>query len=305
MINMRCRNKNGTFCDPVVQMEVATVKPCPTPTPTPTPTPPPSGCTPAGFSGCPAGTSPNGCGLCCSDAARDACVASGGYYEAASGTCYHSICPDPQYECVGYGESWNMYRCSCTGPCPGTPILVDASGDGFNLTDFASGVAFDLNSDGVPERLSWTAAGSDDAWLALDRDGDGLISKGAELFGNFTYQPTPGTGGHGFLALAEFDNSANNYNGGLGGNGDGVIDRRDAVFYSLRLWQDANHNGVSEPGELHALPSLGVESLSLDYRESRRKDRHSNEFRYRGEVNGRGHSDVGKWAYDVFLLLVP
>ena len=69
-----------------------------------------------------------------------------------------------------------------------------------------------------------------------------------------------------------------------------------------RLWQDVNHNGVSEPGEIHSLPALGVESISLDYRASRKKDRHGNEFRYRAKVNGRGSSDTGKWAYDVFLL---
>jgi hypothetical protein len=86
-----------------------------------------------------------------------------------------------------------------------------------------------------------------------------------------------------------------------GGNGDGDIDRRDAVFSRLRLWQDKNHNGVSEANELRTLPDLGVVAIDLRYKTMRRTDEHGNQFKYRARVAGDSGWDGGKFAYDVYL----
>jgi hypothetical protein len=146
-------------------------------------------------------------------------------------------------------------------------------------------------------QMGWTAQGADNAFLALPGP-DGRVHNGKQLFGNFTPQPTSDTP-NGFAALAVYDLPAN------GGNGDGIIDARDAIFTSLRLWIDANHDGVSQPEELHTLPSLGINSISLNYKMSQKTDQYGNVFRYRAQVNPDNPTDAGKTAYDVFFVIQP
>jgi len=170
--------------------------------------------------------------------------------------------------------------------------LIDSKGNGFDLTDAANGVDFDLRGFGVPERIGWTTANSDDGWLAMDRDGNGVIDNGMELFGTATPQPSSPQR-NGFRALAEYDKIAN------GGNGDGVISELDTVWPKLRIWIDSNHNGISEPSELHTLDSLGLKTLDLDYKESRRVDQFGNLFKWRAKVKDNNDAQVGRWAWDV------
>jgi hypothetical protein len=192
-------------------------------------------------------------------------------------------------------KSGNMPKANRNCEQAASPILIDILGDGFDLTDAQDGTEFDVNSNGIVERTSWTTTDSDDAWLALDRNGNGVIDNGKEMFGNFTEQD-PSWKPNGFRALAQFDKPER------GGNSDGWIDKSDAVFTSLRLWQDRNQNGISERGELHTLPSLNVQAISVDEKASKKVDEHGNQFLYRAKVIDAKRAKVSRWAWDVFLV---
>lgn len=195
------------------------------------------------------------------------------------------------------GYYWDTDSCSCQVV---SPILIDTDDSGFQLTSAEDGVKFDLLADGQKISTAWTAAGSKNAFLALDRNHNGIIDDGSELFGTATAQPKSNHP-NGFLALAEFDKPEN------GGNGNGIIDPGDAIFSKLVLWIDSNHDGISQPGELHSLQELGISSISLDYTKSLREDQYGNIFRYRAEVNPlekNNDSSAGRWAYDVFFATV-
>ncbi len=181
--------------------------------------------------------------------------------------------------------------------CSGnSPIILDVDGKGFSLTNAAGGVVFDISGTGHPIQMGWTAQGADNAFLCLP-DSNGKCDDGKDLFGNYTPQPHSANP-NGFAALAVYDDPKN------GGNGNGMIDPGDAIYSSLRLWIDANHDGISQQEEMHTLASLGVTSISLNYRLSAKEDQYGNIFRYRAEVdpNSADPDHVGRAAYDVFFV---
>jgi len=205
------------------------------------------------------------------------------------------------YQCLSQAcqSSDNCVYCArqkvCVSGCS-SPIVLDVSGEGFLLTSAKDGVQFDMSGDG-PVQMAWTARGAGNAFLSLP-GADGLVHNGKELFGNYTPQP-PSNHPNGFLALAVYDDPKN------GGNGDGIIDARDAIFSSLRLWIDANHDGISQLEELHTLPSLGINSISLAYKASEKTDQYGNVFRYRAQLNPDNPTDAGKTVYDIFFVQAP
>ena len=137
-----------------------------------------------------------------------------------------------------YGQSY----CDCDDvwTCLDDPVVISLKDSQYELTDTKGGVEFDLNGDGETEQIPWTA-GKDDAFLVLDRNGNGLIDDGRELFSHVSPQQPSGTP-NGFHALRMFDDPLN------GGNEDGRINASDEIYGSLRLWLDADHDGSTDAG---------------------------------------------------------
>jgi hypothetical protein len=193
-----------------------------------------------------------------------------------------------QPECEDEDEGW-MIVC----PASGSPIVIDAFGEGFHLTSVPGGVQFRLLPTDPLEQMSWTDQKWRNGWLALDRNGNGRIDNFTELFGNLTPQQ-PSTEPNGYIALAVFDDPA------YGGNGNGVIDPGDAVYDHLLLWIDANHNGISEPNELYHLRDVGIFRIDLSYQLVPYVNQYGDQFRYKAKIWDESGQEHGM-CYDVFL----
>lgn len=131
------------------------------------------------------------------------------------------------------------------------PLILDLNGDGFDIETKKFGAHFDLNCDGFAERINWTRK---DAILALDKNHNGVIDDGGEVFGDFHLLADGSKAKNGFEALAQYD-----------ANGDGVIDENDEIFGQLKLWVDANGDGISDQGELKTLKDMHIKAINLNY----------------------------------------
>jgi hypothetical protein len=133
-----------------------------------------------------------------------------------------------------------------------SPIVLDLDGNGVHTTSASQGVMFDLNGTGNAQKVGWVGAG--DGLLVMDRNHDGKINDGTELFGVATKNADGTRAGNGFAAMANEDT-----------NHDGKLSAADAHFNDLRVWVDANHDGKTDAGELKGLVELGISSINLNY----------------------------------------
>jgi hypothetical protein len=141
--------------------------------------------------------------------------------------------------------------------------------------------------------MAWTRLGAENAFLALDRNGNGQIDNGAELFGNYTPLRDGSLAANGFEALDDLDT-----------NSDRVIDSADPVWTSLLLWTDRNHDGFSSADELQPVAGSTVSFLRTEHRTISKKDQWGNLFHYAAKFgmtkNGREHE---RTYYDVFFQI--
>jgi hypothetical protein len=165
-----------------------------------------------------------------------------------------------------------------------SPLILDLNGDGVQTLHWAANTHFDIDGDSDLDQTGWVGEG--DGLLALDRNNDGTINDGRELFGTATVLGDGSRAPDGFAALAELDS-----------NHDGRIDAGDEAFASLRVWMDANKDGVSQGGELYSLSSLGIASINLEAQQTSELN-NGNWIGLNGSyqtVDGEVHSIVDAW----------
>jgi hypothetical protein len=137
-------------------------------------------------------------------------------------------------------------------------LVLDLDGDGLEISPLSKGIMFDSNAANSKTGSAWI--GADDGLVVWDRNGNGLIDSGRELFGDETILATGPNAGHkasdGFTALADLDNDVN-------GVADGKFDASDVQFADVRIWRDLNQDGISQADELQTLADSGVQNIQL------------------------------------------
>ena len=132
------------------------------------------------------------------------------------------------------------------------PLTLDLDGDGIETlaSNGHNGALFDHDKSGIRTATGWV--GKDDGFLVYDRNGDGVVNDGGELFGDNTLLKNGERAANGYQALADLDD-----------NGDGKVDATDSAFAKLRVWRDLNQDGISQEGELLTLNEAKVKALNL------------------------------------------
>ncbi|WP_437940040.1 calcium-binding protein [Sorangium sp. So ce341] len=160
--------------------------------------------------------------------------------------------------------------CQVGGSVTSTPLVLSFDQRPVEYLTAMTG-AFDLTGLGATVATDWPTAAT--PWLALDRDGNGAIDGGAELFGSATVLASGARADNGFTALRELDS-----------DGDGRITARDEAWSRLVLWSDRDANRASSAGEIEPLASRGLVAIELSYGRDRRCD-------------GRGNCEIERAAF--------
>ncbi len=171
-------------------------------------------------------------------------------------------------ECVAQHRSWTCgpafllnshamknYRAQFAGAqtmAGADPLVLDLDGDGIETRSATAGASFDHDRSGFAEQSGW--AGADDGLLVWDRNGDGRINDGSELFGDQTRLQDGTRATDGFAALGEWD-----------ANADGRVDANDPAWANLRVWRDADGDGVSSSAEIAGLADAGITALDTGF----------------------------------------
>jgi hypothetical protein len=176
----------------------------------------------------------------------------------------HNVMSYQQWFIVEHQRQSFTTAITAAPPAPlGCPLVLDLDGDGVETTNVADGAYFDHDANGFAEQTGWVS--SDDGLLVFDRNGDGVINDGKELFGDQTLLKSGSRASNGFQALADLDD-----------NKDGKIDANDSGFSQVKVWRDFDGDGYSSADELYTLNEIGITALNTGYTNSNKTDPNGN-----------------------------
>lgn len=169
-----------------------------------------------------------------------------------------------------------------------SPIVIDLDGNGIVANGLLDGAQFDHDGNGYAERSGWVQG--QDGLLVMDRNGNGKIDNGRELFGSETLLASGSKASNGYQALTELDD-----------NHDGHIDVQDAAYTMLRVWRDKGGDGLVSDGELSTLADAGVQSIATGYSETNLVDSQGNTTKQIGSFV-RNDGGIGQTA-DIWFVV--